>query len=76
MGFLSIRNSLDGVQGCGKSLAAKATATEWHMPLLRLDIGRIFGGFVGDSERNIRTAIKSRNRYLQPFYGWMRLIRV
>lgn len=49
---------LMGVQGCGKSLAAKATANEWHMPLLRLDIGRIFGGFVGDSERNIRTAIK------------------
>lgn len=48
---------LIGIQGCGKSLAAKATAIEWEMPLLRLDIGRMFGGFVGDSERNIRDAL-------------------
>jgi len=48
---------LIGIQGCGKSLAAKATAIEWQMPLLRLDIGRMFGGFVGDSERNIRDAL-------------------
>ena len=49
---------LIGIQGCGKSLAAKATAIEWKMPLLRLDLGRMFGGFVGDSERNIRDALQ------------------
>jgi AAA+ superfamily predicted ATPase len=47
-----------GVQGCGKSLTAKAVASLWHLPLLRLDIGRIFSGYVGSSEENIRKAIK------------------
>lgn len=47
-----------GVQGCGKSLAAKAIASHWNLPILRLDVGRIFGSFVGQSEENIRLAIK------------------
>lgn len=47
-----------GVQGCGKSLCAKAVASCWQAPLLRLDIGRIFGSFVGSSEENIRRAIQ------------------
>lgn len=47
-----------GVPGCGKSMCAKVVAAEWHKPLLRLDIGRIFGGLVGSSEENIRRAIK------------------
>jgi len=47
-----------GVQGCGKSLTAKAVASLWHMPLLRLDIGRIFAGLVGQSEENVRKAIR------------------
>jgi SpoVK/Ycf46/Vps4 family AAA+-type ATPase len=47
-----------GVQGCGKSLMAKAVACEWKLPLLRLDMGRIFAGLVGASEENIRKAIK------------------
>lgn len=47
-----------GVQGCGKSLTAKAIAAQWKMPLLRLDMGRIFGGLIGSSEDNIRRAIK------------------
>ncbi|AIE83641.1 AAA family ATPase [Fimbriimonas ginsengisoli] len=47
-----------GVQGCGKSLAAKAIAAQWNLPLLRLDVGRIFGSLVGQSEENIRKAIK------------------
>src|SRR5262249_15111905 len=47
-----------GVPGCGKSMCAKVVASEWHMPLLRLDIGRIFGGLVGSSEENMRKAIK------------------
>lgn len=47
-----------GVPGCGKSMCAKVVAAEWHKPLLRLDIGRIFGGLVGSSEENMRRAIK------------------
>jgi AAA+ superfamily predicted ATPase len=46
-----------GVQGCGKSLTAKAIAATWRMPLLRLDMGRIFSGLVGSSEENLRRAI-------------------
>jgi len=47
-----------GVQGCGKSLTAKAIACQWNLPLLRLDVGRIFGSLVGQSEENIRKAIR------------------
>jgi SpoVK/Ycf46/Vps4 family AAA+-type ATPase len=47
-----------GVQGCGKSLVAKAVAAQWNLPLLKLDVGRIFGSLVGQSEENIRSAIK------------------
>jgi SpoVK/Ycf46/Vps4 family AAA+-type ATPase len=47
-----------GVQGCGKSLTAKAIASQWKMPLLRLDMGRIFSGLVGSSEENLRRAIR------------------
>jgi len=43
-----------GVQGCGKSLIAKAVSREWGMPLLRLDVGRIFGKYIGESEAAIR----------------------
>jgi SpoVK/Ycf46/Vps4 family AAA+-type ATPase len=49
---------LIGVQGCGKSLCAKAIATLWQVPHLRFDIGRMFGSFVGSSEENIRRAIQ------------------
>ncbi|HMS54331.1 MAG TPA: AAA family ATPase, partial [Fimbriimonadaceae bacterium] len=47
-----------GVQGCGKSLTAKAVAANWNLPMLKLDVGRIFGSLVGQSEENIRKAIK------------------
>ncbi|HZH02623.1 MAG TPA: AAA family ATPase [Myxococcaceae bacterium] len=47
-----------GVQGCGKSLTAKAIAAQWRLPLLRLDMGRIFSGLVGSSEENLRKAIR------------------
>jgi hypothetical protein len=47
-----------GVQGCGKSLTAKAVAAQWKLPLLRLDMGRIFSGLVGSSEENLRKAIR------------------
>ncbi len=46
-----------GVQGCGKSLTARAVAAQWGLPLLRLDMGRIFSGLVGSSEENLRRAI-------------------
>ena len=48
-----------GVQGCGKSLACKAISGLWKMPLLRLDMGALFGGFVGQSEENMRRALKT-----------------
>ncbi|MEZ4366519.1 MAG: AAA family ATPase [Kofleriaceae bacterium] len=48
-----------GVQGCGKSLTAKAIAARWHLPLLRLDMGRIFAGYIGSSEENLRRAIRA-----------------
>ena len=47
-----------GVQGCGKSLTAKAIAAQWSLPLLRLDLGRIFSSLIGSSEENLRRAIK------------------
>ena len=49
---------LVGVPGCGKSLTAKAVAAEWKMPLLKFDLGKVFGGLVGQSEENMRRAIK------------------
>jgi AAA+ superfamily predicted ATPase len=47
-----------GVQGCGKSLCAKAAASMWHLPLLRFDLGRMFSSLVGSSEENVRRAIQ------------------
>lgn len=47
-----------GVQGCGKSLCAKAVSGLWGLPLLRFDIGRMFSSLVGSSEENIRRAIQ------------------
>ncbi len=48
-----------GVQGCGKSLCAKAAAGLWKLPLLRFDLGRMFSSLVGSSEENIRRAIQT-----------------
>ncbi|MEO0456687.1 MAG: AAA family ATPase [Cyanobacteria bacterium P01_A01_bin.114] len=49
-----------GVPGCGKSLIAKTTARLWGLPLLRLDIGRVYdGSMVGRSEANLRNALKT-----------------
>ena len=45
-----------GVQGCGKSLAAKFVAREWQLPLLKLDAGRLYEKYVGESEKNFRKA--------------------
>jgi|TARA_B110000971_G_scaffold188590_1_gene198440 SpoVK/Ycf46/Vps4 family AAA+-type ATPase len=49
---------LTGIQGTGKSLTAKAIANEWNLPLLRLDIGRVFTGIVGESEARVRQTIQ------------------
>ena len=48
-----------GVQGAGKSLAAKAVATAWQRPLLRLDVGSLYDKFIGESERRLREALRS-----------------
>lgn len=50
---------ITGVPGCGKSLIAKAISAMWQLPLLRLDMGKIFSGIVGSSEENMRKAIKT-----------------
>ena len=49
---------LVGVQGCGKSLCAKAAANLWNLPLLRFDVGRMFSSLVGSSEENVRQALR------------------
>jgi hypothetical protein len=46
-----------GVQGCGKSLAAKVIARTWQQPLLKLDAGRLYDKYVGESEKNLRKAL-------------------
>ncbi len=48
-----------GIPGTGKSLTAKATAGAFSLPLLRLDMGRVFGGIVGQSEANLRSVIQT-----------------
>ncbi len=50
---------ITGVAGCGKSLTAKAISSMWQLPLLRLDIGKIFSGLLGSSEENMRKAIQT-----------------
>ena len=50
---------LVGVPGCGKSLSARALAGDWGVPLLRLDFGRLMGMYVGSSENNLRSAIRT-----------------
>jgi len=47
-----------GVQGAGKSLIAKAIASQWRLPLLRLDLGSLFSEMVGSSEQNMRTSLR------------------
>ena len=59
-----------GVQGCGKSLAAKAVAASWELPLLSLDAGRLLAPFVGESERNLRDALKRVER-MAPCVLWI-----
>lgn len=59
-----------GVPGCGKSLTAKVIASSWGLPLLRLDVGRVFEGIVGSSEDNIRQAL-STTEAVAPCVLWI-----
>jgi len=61
---------LIGVQGCGKSLTAKAVSSLWQMPLLRLDLGALFSGYIGASEENTRKAIAAAER-VAPCILWL-----
>ncbi|NND81828.1 MAG: AAA family ATPase [Gammaproteobacteria bacterium] len=59
-----------GVQGCGKSLAAKAVAGSWGLPLLHLDFGTLYNRFYGQTEENLRTALDTAAG-LQPCVLWI-----
>ena len=59
-----------GVQGCGKSLAAKATAGAWAVPLMRLDFGSLYNKFLGETERNLREALNVADA-MAPCVLWM-----
>ncbi len=61
---------LVGIQGTGKSLTAKAISHHWHLPLLRLDVGRLFGGLVGESESRTRQ-MTSLAEALAPCVLWI-----
>ena len=61
---------LVGMPGCGKSLAAKASARLFNVPLLRLDIGRLLGKYVGESEHNMRVALKTAES-ISPCILWI-----
>jgi len=59
-----------GIPGCGKSLTAKVIAKTWNFPLLRFDLGKVFAGIVGESERNIREALDVA-KALSPCVLWI-----
>jgi SpoVK/Ycf46/Vps4 family AAA+-type ATPase len=59
-----------GVQGCGKSLVAKAVAMEWGVPLLKLDTGRLYNKYIGETEKNLREAIRL-SESLSPVVLWI-----
>jgi hypothetical protein len=59
-----------GVQGAGKSLSAKAVATAWQRPLLRMDPGVLFDRFIGESERRLRDALKQAEM-MAPVILWI-----
>ena len=59
-----------GIQGCGKSLAAKTIAREWQMPLLKLDTGRLYDKYIGASEKNFRQAVSLAEK-MAPAVLWI-----
>ncbi|WP_428938548.1 AAA family ATPase [Fontivita pretiosa] len=59
-----------GVQGAGKSLAAKAIATAWSRPLLRMDVGALYDKYIGESERRLRDALRQAES-MAPIILWI-----
>ncbi len=59
-----------GVQGCGKSMAAKAVAGSWHVPLLRFDFGSLYNKFIGESEKTLRESLQAAET-LAPCVLWI-----
>jgi SpoVK/Ycf46/Vps4 family AAA+-type ATPase len=59
-----------GVQGCGKSLAAKAIAGVWQVPLLRFDFGALYDKYIGESERNLRESLRTAE-VMAPCVMWI-----
>ena len=59
-----------GVPGCGKSLCAKAIASEWGLPLLKLDPGNLYDKYIGDSEKNFKRAMRTAER-MAPIVLWI-----
>ena len=59
-----------GVQGCGKSLAAKAVAGAWCIPLLRMDFGTLYNKYYGESEKNLRESLKTAE-VMSPCVLWI-----
>jgi len=59
-----------GVQGCGKSLAAKAVAGAWGLPLLRLDFGALYNKYHGETERNLRESLQTA-KTMAPCVLWI-----
>lgn len=59
-----------GIPGCGKSLTAKAISSMWQLPLLKLDVGKVFSSLVGSSEENVRRAISTAES-IAPSILWL-----
>lgn len=59
-----------GVQGAGKSLCARAIATAWHRPLLRMDPGALYDRYIGESERRLRDTLRQAER-MAPVILWV-----
>jgi AAA+ superfamily predicted ATPase len=59
-----------GVQGAGKSLAAKAIATAWKRPLLRMDVGALYDKYIGESEKRLRDALRQAEM-MAPIILWI-----
>jgi hypothetical protein len=59
-----------GVPGSGKSLCAKAVATEWGLPLLKMDPSRLYNKYIGESEKNFQRAMETAER-LSPVVLWI-----
>lgn len=59
-----------GVPGCGKSLSAKAVASEWQLPLLKLDPSNLYNKYIGESEANFKRAMRAAER-MAPVVLWI-----